>query len=56
MCYGTGLKVNGPSAVTKHTTLGDNVNFKGLVINGGGSADWEQLPFWTRVFDNNTES
>lgn len=32
---GTNLTVNGPSRVTEHTNLGDNVNFNGLRIRGG---------------------
>jgi len=34
---GTDLTVNGPSRVTEHTSLGDNVNFNGLNIRGGGN-------------------
>ena len=34
---GTDLKVNGPSRVTENTSLGDNVNFNGLRIGGGGT-------------------
>jgi acetyltransferase-like isoleucine patch superfamily enzyme len=30
------VQVGGHTAVTKNTFLGDNVNFNGLVINGGG--------------------
>lgn len=33
---GDGLKVNGPSGVTKKTFLGNNVNFNGMKIGGGG--------------------
>jgi chloramphenicol O-acetyltransferase type B len=33
---GVELKVNGKSAVTRNTHLGDNVNFNGMVIIGGG--------------------
>jgi len=33
---GSDLSVNGPTRVTKKTTLGDNVNFNGLKIRGGG--------------------
>lgn len=33
---GGDLKVNGRSSVTKHTVLGDNVNFNGIKITGGG--------------------
>lgn len=33
---GTGLKVNGFTAVTKNTELGNNVNFNGLTITGKG--------------------
>ncbi len=29
--------MNGPSSVTKHTRLGHNVNFNGMVISGRGS-------------------
>ncbi len=32
---GTNLSVNGPTRVTEHTILGDNVNFNGLRIRGG---------------------
>ena len=31
---GVELKVNGKSAVTRNTHLGDNVNFNGMVITG----------------------
>jgi acetyltransferase-like isoleucine patch superfamily enzyme len=34
---GADLTVNGPSQVTEGTSLGDNVNFNGLYIRGGGS-------------------
>lgn len=30
------LQVNGYTALTKNTFLGDNVNFNGLVVSGGG--------------------
>jgi len=33
---GKDLTVNGPSRVSVHTSLGDNVNFNGLRIEGGG--------------------
>ena len=33
---GSNLKVNGPSSVTGNTTLGQNVNFNGMKISGGG--------------------
>jgi len=33
---GVHLVVNGPSRVTRNTTLGDNVNFNGLEVVGGG--------------------
>ena len=33
---GKGLKVHGKSSVTRNTFLGDNVNFNGMVIVGGG--------------------
>ena len=37
MCKFSGrVQVGGHMAVTKNTFLGDNVNFNGLVINGGG--------------------
>ncbi|MBQ6512766.1 DapH/DapD/GlmU-related protein [Methanobrevibacter sp.] len=34
--YGNNLKVNGDSYVTPNTTLGDNVNFNGMKIQGSG--------------------
>ena len=34
--YGNNLKVNGNSYVTPNTTLGDNVNFNGMKIQGSG--------------------
>ncbi|NUE02277.1 acyltransferase [Halorubraceae archaeon YAN] len=34
---GANLSVNGPSRVTERTSLGDNVNFNGLRIRGGGT-------------------
>jgi acetyltransferase-like isoleucine patch superfamily enzyme len=34
---GYGLKVNGKSSIGKNTTLGDNVNFNGMQIGGGGN-------------------
>lgn len=34
--YAGHLQVGGHTAVTKNTFLGNNVNFNGLVINGGG--------------------
>lgn len=33
---GEGLKVNGRSNVTRNTRLGNNVNFNGMQISGGG--------------------
>lgn len=33
---GKNLKVNGRSVVTKNTSLGDNINFNGMEISGGG--------------------
>lgn len=33
---GQGLKVNGSSSVTRKTFLGNNVNFNGMKIDGGG--------------------
>ncbi|QZN92103.1 acyltransferase [Idiomarina abyssalis] len=33
---GRGLKVNGSSSVTRTTILGNNVNFNGMKIGGGG--------------------
>ncbi|WP_236561031.1 acyltransferase [Pontibacillus sp. HMF3514] len=33
---GEGLKVNGKSTVTSNTVLGNNVNFNGMKITGGG--------------------
>jgi acetyltransferase-like isoleucine patch superfamily enzyme len=33
---GVGLKVNGPSSVTRKTILGSNVNFNGMKVGGGG--------------------
>ena len=33
---GAGLRVNGKSCVTKNTVLGNNVNFNGMEIGGGG--------------------
>ena len=35
--YGNNFKVNGESYVTPNTTLGDNVNFNGMKIQGNGS-------------------
>ena len=35
--YGDGLKVNGESYVTPNTTLGNNVNFNGMKIQGSGN-------------------
>ena len=35
--YGIGLKVNTKSSVTVNTILGDNVNFNGMIIKGGGN-------------------
>ena len=35
--YGNNLKVNGDSYVTPNTTLGDNVNFNGMKIQGFGN-------------------
>ena len=35
--YGEGLKVNGESYVTPNTTLGSNVNFNGMKIQGSGN-------------------
>ena len=35
--YGDGLKVNGESYVTANTTLGKNVNFNGMKIQGSGN-------------------
>jgi len=34
--YGENLKVNAKSNVNSNTILGDNVNFNGMQINGGG--------------------
>jgi len=31
------VQVGGPTAVTRNTFLGENVNFNGLIINGGGN-------------------
>jgi len=33
---GKDLRVNAPSYITRSTILGDNVNFNGMMINGGG--------------------
>lgn len=33
---GTDLTVNGPSSVSEQTSLGNNVNFNGLRVRGGG--------------------
>lgn len=30
------VRVGGPTSLTKQTFLGDNINFNGLIINGGG--------------------
>jgi acetyltransferase-like isoleucine patch superfamily enzyme len=35
--YGSGFKVNGESYVTPNTSLGNNVNFNGMKIQGNGS-------------------
>ncbi len=35
--YGKDFKVNGESYVTPNTTLGDNVNFNGMKIQGNGN-------------------
>ena len=35
--YGSNFKVNGESYVTPKTTLGDNVNFNGMKIQGSGN-------------------
>ena len=35
--YGDGFKVNGESYVTPKTTLGNNVNFNGMKIQGSGN-------------------
>ena len=35
--YGNNLKVNGKSNVTPNTTLGNNVNFNGMKIQGSGN-------------------
>ena len=35
--YGDNLKVNGESYTTPYTTLGDNVNFNGMKIQGNGN-------------------
>ena len=35
--YGEGFKVNGESYVTPNTTLGNNVNFNGMKIQGSGN-------------------
>ena len=35
--YGNGFKVNGESYVTPKTTLGNNVNFNGMKIQGSGN-------------------
>lgn len=35
--YGKNLKINGITKLTSNTTLGDNVNFNGMIINGGGN-------------------
>lgn len=35
--YGDGFKVNGESYVTPNTTLGNNVNFNGMKIQGSGN-------------------
>jgi len=35
--YGDGLKINGITRLTSNTILGDNVNFNGMIINGGGN-------------------
>ena len=37
--YGDNLKVNGESYVTPNTTLGNNVNFNGMKIQGNGNVD-----------------
>lgn len=34
---GTGLRVNGWSAVSRFTTLGNNVHFNGLIVSGSGA-------------------
>ncbi len=36
---GINLRVNGKSKVTKNTVLGDNVNFNGMQIVGGGNVN-----------------
>lgn len=36
LSYGKALRVNGRSAVTNTTALGNNVNFNGMEIRGGG--------------------
>jgi acetyltransferase-like isoleucine patch superfamily enzyme len=35
--YGDNFKVNGESYVTSNTTLGNNVNFNGMKIQGSGN-------------------
>lgn len=35
--YGCNLKVNHWSRVTKKTSLGNNINFNGMIITGGGA-------------------
>lgn len=34
--YGSGLKVNGITLLNKNTSLGNNVNFNGLIVQGEG--------------------
>ncbi len=35
--YGDGLKINGITRLNSNTTLGNNVNFNGMVMNGNGN-------------------
>ena len=35
--HGDGLKINGITKLTSNTTLGNNVNFNGMTINGKGN-------------------
>ncbi|SFG17649.1 Hexapeptide repeat of succinyl-transferase [Halopelagius inordinatus] len=37
--YGSGLRVNGPTNLSRSTTLGDDVHFNGLEVNGEGEVE-----------------
>lgn len=53
---GNNVFIGGPSFFSKFTSIGDNCNFNGFIVAGGGQIIyWRLLPFRYGVHGNNLE-